>query len=94
MATRSKPSGGGVHSSTTASTQVTWTHLRSANRLALANPTGEKSTPVNFQPCSASQIELRPSPQARSTARPAWMPTASATRNWLGVLVHTSSSPL
>ncbi len=71
MATRSKPSDGGVQSSTADSTQVTWTPQRSANRLALARPTGEKSTPVTSHPCSASQIELRPSPQARSTARPA-----------------------
>src|SRR5664280_1654442 len=39
-------------------TQVTCTPQRSADRLAFARPTGEKSTPVTSQPCSASQIEF------------------------------------
>ena len=61
---------------------------------AFIKPTGEKSTPVTSQPLSASHIVLRPSPQPRSTARPGARPTTSATRNWLGVLDHTNSSPL
>ena len=84
MATRSKPSDGGVHSSTADSTQVTSTPRRSANRSALARPTGEKSTPVTSQPCSASQIELRPSPQARSTARPACKPDGLGDQELVG----------
>ena len=93
-ATRSNPSGGGLHSCTADSTQVASTFQSAANRRAFARPTGEKSTPVTSQPCSASHTALRPSPQARSTARPGGRPTTSETRNWFGVFVQTKSSPL
>ena len=64
---------------------------RLASARAFARPISEKSTPVTRQPRSASQTALRPSPHARSSARPAGSAAASATRNRLGSLVHTSS---
>ena len=47
----------------------------------LSSPTREKSTAVTRQPRSASQTVLRPSPAARSIARPGGRSASSAATN-------------
>src|SRR3954469_5096434 len=49
-----------------------------------STPTAEKSIAVTSQPLDASQIALRPSPQARSRARAGGTSPSSASTNWLG----------
>ena len=64
---------------------------RPASRRPLSSATWEKSTAVTSHPRAASQIALRPSPAARSTARPGGRSASSASTNWFGVTDQTSS---
>ena len=63
----------------------------SASRRPFSIATGEKSIAVTCQPRSASQRALRPSPHARSRARPGGRSASSCSTNWLGPADHTSS---
>ena len=63
----------------------------SASRRPFSIATGEKSIAVTCQPRSASQRALRPSPQARSRARPGGRSASACSTNWLGPADHTSS---
>ena len=60
---------------------------------AFESATSEKSTPVVRQPCSASHTALRPSPQARSSARPGSRRSTSEANRRLGSAVQSSSEP-
>ncbi len=67
---------------TTSTTAVaTVTPRDSASAAAFSIATGEKSTAVASQPCSASHTALRASPAATSIARPGASPLTSATTN-------------
>ena len=57
----------------------------------LSSATCEKSTAVTSQPRLASQIALRPSPAARSSARPGGRSAHSASTNWFGPTDQTRS---
>ena len=62
-----------------------------ARRRPLSRPTAEKSVAVTVQPRCASQIALRPSPAARSSARPGDRSAHTSATNRLGSADQTSS---
>ena len=76
---------------TSATTQSTSTPRLAASSVALASATSEKSTPVTCQPRSASQTAFRPSPQAKSSARPGASPATSSAKRRFGAAVQRSS---
>ena len=76
---------------TSASTHSMMTPVSAAISRALPRATAEKSTPVTSQPRRASQMALRPSPVARSSALPAGRSATSRTRNWFGAAPQISS---
>ena len=87
-----EPGGGGRYVVTSARIHTTLTWCCWARWWALSRPTREKSTPVTSHPWAASQTASRPSPQARSSARPGAKPFTSATRKRLGSAVQISSA--
>ena len=77
---------------TSATTQSTSTPRCAARRRPLSMPAAEKSTATTDHPCSANHTALRPSPAARSSARPGCMASNSATTNWFAVADHRRSA--
>ena len=55
----------------------------------MSTPAPEKSTAVTSQPRPPSQIALRPSPAARSTAVPGRTPPSTASTVAFGVVLQT-----
>jgi hypothetical protein len=95
MSTRSKAARAGWYSPRSATTQSTWpsrTPWAALSLRPLSRPTLEKSTAVTDQPRSASQTELRPSPAARSSARPGGNPPSCSATNWFGCIDHSNSA--
>ena len=76
---------------TSATTQSTSTPASAASRRPLAIPASAKSTATTSQPWRASQMALRPSPHATSSARPGSSPPTSGGRKRFGSADQTSS---
>src|SRR5271165_4428235 len=96
MSTSSKAARAGSYSLRSATTQSTWLSSTPRSVLSLrpfSSPTREKSTAVTDQPRSASQTELRPSPAARSSARPGGRSASSAATNLFGYIDHSNPAP-